>query len=120
MITETELIEIFAQTKDLRCHECDGSSWSYLYEDYKISLDTLEVVVSESTIEVAVIDTTTQVRVSQDFRFKCQNCGSVLHNWYELLNEDYDDLWESTNRPANVENIICAALEVTGAPYHLE
>ena len=120
MITETELIEIFAKTKDLRCPGCGGNRWSYLYDDYKMSWDTVEVVICESTIEIAVVDTMTQARVSQAFRFKCQACGFHLHEWNELINQDFDDLWESTNRPANVENIIVAALELTGTPYHLE
>ena len=71
MDTETKLIELFAKTKDLRCPGCGGNSWTYLYDDYKMSWDTVEVVVCESTIEVAVIDTEIEARVSQDFRFKC-------------------------------------------------
>jgi uncharacterized UBP type Zn finger protein len=120
MDTEIELIELFAKTKNLRCPGCGGHSWSYLYNDYKMSWDTVEVVVCESTIEVAVIDTETEARVSQDFRFKCQDCGTHLHEWNGLVNQDFGDLWEVTNRPANVENIICAALEMTGTPHHLE
>ena len=120
MDTESELIELFAKTKDLRCPGCDGNSWSYLYDDYKMSWDTVEVVICESTIEAAVIHTMTQARVSQDFRFKCQDCGTHLHEWNGLINQDFGDLWEVTNRPTNVENIICAALEISGTPYHLE
>ena len=120
MNTETELIELFNETKDLTCPGCGGSSCSYLFEDSKVTCDTIEVVVSDGTIAFAVRAATTQTRGTEGFRFECRNCDVHLHEWDELLNQDFGDLWEVTNRPANVENIICAALEITGTPYHLE
>jgi hypothetical protein len=32
-------------------------------------------------LRVEVIYATTQVRASQDFRFRCRNCGAHLHEW---------------------------------------
>jgi hypothetical protein len=45
---------------------------------------------------------------------------TYLREWDELMNQDFGDLWEVTNSPANDENIVCAVLEMTGNPYHLE